>query len=198
MDGPILLWSLWPCLSPSLPLFIKACRDRRFRFSTIHHLISVIIFLSVNHLEVIYFDSQHVPCKRHPPHLCLCQRSQSCWFVIVGLSVPPWTCTPSGFAQQLLGVDHKKKVFYSHTLRLEVFSGIVGSKHLRLSASEALLHVEAVRSEHSGANQWHWRLLSRSHSIVATRKEFTKCHALLFAERSVSFLDDHCGRLNMD
>lgn len=66
MDGPILLWSLWPCLSPSLPLFMKARRARRFRFSTIHHLISVIIFLSVNHLEVIYFDSQHVPCNFPP------------------------------------------------------------------------------------------------------------------------------------
>lgn len=75
MDGPILQWSLWPCLSPSVPLFIKARRVRRFKFSTIHHLISVIIFLSVNHLEVIYFDSQHVPCN-FPPSLAVPEKSE--------------------------------------------------------------------------------------------------------------------------
>lgn len=124
---------------------MKARRAHRFRFSTIHHLISVIIFLSVNHLEVIYFDSQHVPCNFPPPRLWLRRRSRSCWFVIVGLSVPPWTCTPSAFAQQLLGADHqrkkKKKVFHSDALQQEVFAGIVGGKYLWLSVSEVLLHM---------------------------------------------------------
>lgn len=137
MDGPILLWSLWPCLSPSVPLFIKARRACRFRFSTIHHLISVIIFLSVNHLEVIYFDSQHVPCN-FPPSLAAAEKPEllvhNCRSVSATVDLHTVSVRPTAFWLRL----RNKKCFIartsSNTPQLEVFAGILRNKHLWLSA----------------------------------------------------------------
>lgn len=81
MDSTILLWSLWPvfhclCLCLLIPssLLIQIFHNTS---STKHS----------NHLEVINFDSQHVPCN-----FLNSQHAKAELLVMSCLSVPPRTC----------------------------------------------------------------------------------------------------------